>query len=71
MGMVALEELLPEDVETVLQLLKNHHEYTASAVAKRLLGDWSNLQKQFVKVMPVEYKKALEEMRKQGAAASK
>jgi glutamate synthase (ferredoxin) len=67
MGMVGLEELLPEDVETVFQMLKNHQTYTDSAVAKKLLAGWDALQKQLVKVMPVEYKKALEDMKKSNA----
>jgi glutamate synthase (ferredoxin) len=64
MGMVGLETLLPEDVEVVLQLLKNHKQYTGSTVAEKILSGWADLQKQFVKVMPVEYKKALEALKK-------
>jgi glutamate synthase (ferredoxin) len=64
MGMVGLETLLPEDVEVVLQMLKNHQQYTGSAVAEKILSGWGDLQKQFVKVMPIEYKKALEALKK-------
>jgi len=34
--------------------------YTSSPLAKRILADWENEQKHFVKVMPTDYKKALQ-----------
>jgi glutamate synthase (NADPH/NADH) large chain len=33
--------------------------YTSSPLAKRILADWENQQKHFIKVMPKDYKKAL------------
>ena len=33
--------------------------YTNSPLAKKILGDWENQQKHFIKVMPTDYKKAL------------
>jgi len=56
--LVALEELEPSDEETVLALLQEHRERTGSSVAARLLDDWSPAR--FVKVMPHDYRKALD-----------
>ena len=42
-----------------------HHQprtYTGSARAKQILDDWATYRTKFVKVMPVEYRKALQEM---------
>ena len=65
--MVGLEELQPEDLETVKQLLKNHQQATGSTVAQKLLDLGEPMRKQFVKVMPTDYKKALELMKQQAA----
>ncbi len=60
--MVGLEEVVEdEDIETVLQLLQNHYRYTGSSVAKSILDDFQNQIKRFVKVMPHEYKRILEQ----------
>ena len=63
LGMVELEPMAePEDIELVRDLLIQHAGYTGSEVAKRLLGDWEWAVGKFVKVMPVEYRRALREM---------
>ena len=43
-------------------LIKNHLRYTGSERAKAILDDWDNYLPKFVKVMPVEYRRALREM---------
>ncbi len=58
--MVALEELEDEDLKFIQNMLRKHQEFTGSTVAGVLLKDWDKLSKQFVKVMPVDYKKALQ-----------
>ena len=64
LDMVALESLEePEDVEMVRDLLIQHAGYTGSAVAARLLGDWERAVEQFIKVMPVDYRRVLEQQR--------
>ncbi len=60
MGMVAFEPLTGEDKAAIERLLSNHHKYTQSAKAKEVLDDIGNALKHIVKVMPVEYKRALE-----------
>ena len=59
MEMVALETLEDEDLKKLRRLIKNHSMYTNSPLAKRILEDWENQQKHFIKVMPTDYKKAL------------
>jgi glutamate synthase (ferredoxin) len=36
--------------------------YTNSPLAKRILEDWENQRGHFVKVMPTDYKKALQRL---------
>ncbi len=59
-GMVGLEEMTdPDDIAELRGLVENHLRYTGSAVARRVLDQWTALLPKFVKVMPVDYKRAL------------
>ena len=61
LGMVELEEVIAEDdVAELLELIELHAEYTDSAVARDVLDNWESVVKQFVKVMPTDYKRVLE-----------
>ncbi len=60
MEMVAFDPMEEEDLTKLRRLIKNHSLYTSSPLAKRILADWENQQKHFVKVMPTDYKKALQ-----------
>ncbi|MBA4180520.1 MAG: glutamate synthase large subunit [Anaerolinea sp.] len=60
-GLERLEEA--EDLELVHGLLERHREYTGSTVAARLLQDWPRAADRFVKVMPAEYRRVLNEQR--------
>jgi glutamate synthase (NADPH) large chain len=69
MEMVELEK--PEDQEdrdTIRTLLENHYQFTNSPLAKAVLDDFDNELRWFVKVMPTDYRRVLEE-RKQRATA--
>jgi glutamate synthase (NADPH/NADH) large chain len=67
--MVALEGVVEsEDVQELRSLIENHFRYTDSAVAKRLLDDFDAQLGNFVKVMPTDYKRVLEERRQAVAA---
>ena len=60
-GMVDLEEIDNEnEFETLYSLIENHFKYTSSQRAKSILNNWTKEKYNFVKVMPGEYKKALE-----------
>ena len=60
MEMVALETLDDEDKNELKSLIENHQSYTDSTLAAKILNDWERHIKQFVKVFPTDYKKALE-----------
>ncbi len=60
--MVALESLDEDDILKLRQLIKKHSLFTNSTLAKRILDDWENQQKHFIKVMPTDYKKALQRL---------
>ncbi|MFK7912859.1 MAG: glutamate synthase large subunit [Pseudomonadales bacterium] len=67
--MVALESLTDaDDIKELKQLIEQHLQYTGSTVAERVLGNWEQACGQFIKVMPTDYKRVLEE-RKQAASA--
>jgi len=63
-GLVDFTDMTRFDEERLRQLIENHLHYTGSARAKAILDDWSSYLPKFVKVMPVEYRRALEEMAK-------
>lgn len=59
---IELEELtFEEDIEELRSLIVNHQRYTASTVAEKLLLNWSESLKQFVKVFPTDYKRVLQD----------
>ncbi len=60
--MVAFETLEDEDFSKLRHLIKNHSMYTNSPLAKRILEDWDSQRTNFVKVMPTDYKKALQRL---------
>ncbi|WP_441774197.1 glutamate synthase large subunit [Labrys sp. KB_33_2] len=52
------------DEERLRKMIENHLHYTGSTLAKAMLDDWATYRTRFVKVMPVEYRRALREMEK-------
>ncbi len=50
------------DEERLHQLIANHLRYTGSARARHILEHWVEFRTKFVKVMPVEYRRAIREM---------
>ena len=59
-----LETLLDEDLNDLKDLITRHSDYTDSAVAKDILDNWETESQKFVKVMPTDYKRVLNEMNK-------
>ena len=60
--MVFLEDLEdPADIAAVRRLIEDHLAYTGSANARRVLDNWDEMLPKFVKVMPIDYKRALAE----------
>ena len=60
--LVDLEGLDDEDVATVRELVEAHLGLTGSALAGRVLDDWELTLPLFVKVMPRDYRRALEDL---------
>jgi glutamate synthase (NADPH/NADH) large chain len=63
-GRIDVADMTRHDEERLRQLIENHLRYTGSAVAQAMLDDWAGYRTRFVKVMPVEYRRALREMEK-------
>ncbi|MGA1803749.1 glutamate synthase large subunit [Rhizobium sp. HT1-10] len=55
-------DMTRHDEERLYQLISNHLHYTGSTRAKLILDNWTEYRPKFRKVMPVEYRRALEEM---------
>ena len=60
MEMVAFDPMDGEDEELLRTMIKNHQSLTGSELAAHVLSYWPNSFKQFIKVMPVDYKAVLE-----------
>jgi glutamate synthase domain-containing protein 2/glutamate synthase domain-containing protein 1/glutamate synthase domain-containing protein 3 len=57
--MVDFDPLEDDDIAFLRSRIEKHLALTGSNVAERLLADWENSLKKFIKVIPVDYKKAL------------
>lgn len=53
-----------DDKEVLYALLEKHYLYTGSAHAKEILDNWENRFPLFVKVVPIEYRKVLDRMKR-------
>ena len=60
-------ETIKDDTESkeVKKYIENHLRYTKSVLAKNILNAWNENIHHFVKVMPIEYKKALIRLKKE------
>ncbi|MBN1239318.1 MAG: glutamate synthase subunit alpha, partial [Gammaproteobacteria bacterium] len=64
-GTVGLEPVEDdEDISELRELIELHREYTGSTVAARVLDAWPEVLAQFVKVMPTDYKRVLQERKR-------
>ncbi len=61
-----LEKLkVKEDLDELKELLEKHFRYTGSSVANKILDNWKKETHNFVKVMPTDFKRVLQEMDEQ------
>ena len=60
--MVELENLQNNDLVNLKELIENHIKYTKSPKAISILKYWTKSANNFIKVMPTDYKRALEMM---------
>jgi len=65
MEMIEFEKPNSQDLDLIKKLIEDHYTYTSSELAKSLISNWNIESKRFVKIMPTEYKLALEKMAKE------
>eukprot|EP00980_Cylindrotheca_fusiformis_P010858 scaffold2462_cov127-Cylindrotheca_fusiformis.AAC.15 len=71
MGLVGLETIATEaEKEEVFGFIQQHVAATGSAVGQKMLENWDEVSKDFVKVMPHDYKQVLEDRAKEQEAAA-
>jgi glutamate synthase (NADPH/NADH) large chain len=58
-----LRDMNRNDVLRLRNLIERHRRYTGSERAQHILDNWASYLPRFVKVMPVDYREALEKMR--------
>ena len=64
LDMVELENVWQnEDKKILHDLILRHHQWTGSQRAQWILDAWPDMVGRFVKVIPIDYRKALEKMR--------
>ncbi len=69
LGMVELEKVTTvEDKKQLHEMITSHFMYTGSRNAKRILDAWETILPKFVKVMPIDYKRVLEERKRKAKA---
>jgi len=59
---IEFEEIVAEDAADLKGLIEKHVLYTDSNRGKELLSDWDTSLGNFVRIMPIEYKKALKRL---------
>ena len=57
-----MHDMTSGDAKRLRHLIERHARYTGSTYARHILDEWANYLPLFVKVMPVDYKKALEKI---------
>jgi len=66
--MVDLERLDdPDEIAEVRAMIEAHHGYTQSAKAESVLANWDAMLPRFVKVIPVDYRRALKRLAEEEA----
>ena len=61
--MVELETPDAIELDTIRDMIRRHVDYTGSVRGQYVLDNWDRLTAMFVKVMPIDYKRALAELR--------
>ena len=63
-------DMMRYDARRLRQLIERHVHYTDSARGRHILENWSDYLPKFVKVMPVDYRRALKEMQETKTVAA-
>jgi glutamate synthase (NADPH/NADH) large chain len=59
------------DAQRLRTLIERHAQYTGSPRGKEILADWEGYRAKFVKVMPTEYRRALQQMQAKSRATER
>ena len=70
MEMVMLDTLELEDEVFLRKMIQSHLRFTESKLASHIISYWPTALKQFVKVMPVDYKAVLEKRKEEQRVSS-
>jgi len=63
-GLVSLEAIeSDEDIQRLYRLINDHKNLTNSSNAKKIINNWGRYIPKFVKIMPNDYKKILEQIK--------
>jgi glutamate synthase domain-containing protein 3 len=58
LALVDLEDVRSDDdVGELLEMIEEHHKFTGSTVAGKMLARWPDVLEEFVKVMPLDYRR--------------
>ncbi|MBN1202699.1 MAG: glutamate synthase large subunit [Anaerolineae bacterium] len=64
LGMVELTPAMePDDQDFIKMLLTRHVNYTGSTIAEMVLNHWHEYMPKFIKVLPLEYKRVLQQQK--------
>lgn len=67
--MVDLDPLTDaSEIAEVKKMVEDHKAYTGSKRAEEVLNNWDTVVKEMIKVIPRDYKKALEKMAEENAS---
>ncbi len=63
--LVSIEEVSDkEDISELREMIENHYKYTKSSRAEKILDNFDSEIKKFVKIIPFDYKKVINEIKK-------
>ena len=65
MESIEIEKTEKQDLDIIKDLIEKHYANTFSNIAKQIIANWELSKKMFVKIMPTEYKLALEKLAKE------
>jgi glutamate synthase (NADPH/NADH) large chain len=63
-----MADLSRHDAHRLHHLIARHARFTGSAVAAKILAEWPIWYPKFRKIMPIEYRRALNELKAQAAS---
>jgi glutamate synthase (NADPH/NADH) large chain len=71
-SMVELEPVIESrDIDLLSSLVENHRRLTGSLSAQQVLENWKTMLPKFVKVMPIDYRRVLEQLEREKAQTAR